>query len=290
LWQEELYLKASQNKLKNGISHPLFDLIAIDCDGTLLDSNGDLSIHAPEAIKKAQELGIKIALVTGRSQSTLEFIFKRLDIKGPFIGSGGAFIGDLATGEVIQQRTLPKSEVETLIRLCREFDLILFLDHSSFMLCEKENEKTRQHKKDHGYTWKIVPDLLQELSDLPEKGLVVGDPQKLAELFNYYQDNAHEVSITFTSPTSMDILPKGVSKGNALMKLAEHLRIKPERIVVIGDYLNDLEMFKVAGTSIAMGNAPQEVKQAADRLAPSNDESGVAWAINELLGLAQEDG
>ena len=282
-------MKADQNNAKNQSTLPPFDLIAIDCDGTLLDSKGNLSTHVPEAIKKAQRMGIKIALVTGRSQSTLDFIFTQLNLKGPFIGSGGAYIGDLSTGEIIQQRTLPKTEAETLIRLCREFQLILFLEHSDFMICEKENEKTKQHREEYGYTWKIVPDLLQELAELPEKGLVVGDPQKLAILFNYYQNNNHEVSFTFTSPTSMDILPKGVSKGNALKKLAEHLQIKPERIVVIGDYLNDLEMFKVAGTSIAMGNAPQEVKQIADLIAPSNDEGGVAWAINQLLGLNQEN-
>jgi Cof subfamily protein (haloacid dehalogenase superfamily) len=276
--------------LKNRISIPPFDLIAIDCDGTLLDSKGNLSTGAPEAILKAQKLGIRIALITGRSQSTLAFILKNLNLRGPFIGSGGAYIGDLSTGEIIQQRTLPRTEVETLIRLCREFDLILFLDHSSFMVCEKENENMKQHKEEHGYSWKIVPDLLQELSELPEKGLVIGEPQNLTELFNYYKNNDHEVSFTFTSPTSMDILPKGVSKGNALIKLAEHLQIKPERIVVIGDYLNDLDMFKVAGTSVAMGNAPQEVKQAADMVAPSNDENGVAWAISRLLGLKQEEG
>ena len=282
-------MRASQNNVNNQITRLPFDLIAIDCDGTLLDSKNNLSTGAREAIQTAQQMGVKIALVTGRSQSTLDFIFQQLNLKGPFIGSGGAYIGDLSTGEIIQQRTLPKTEVETLIRLCREFQLILFLDHSNFMVCEKENEKTKQHKEEHGYAWKIVPDLMQELSELPEKGLVVGDPQKLAGLYNYYQNNNHEVSFTFTSPTSMDILPKGVSKGNALKKLAKYLHIKPERIVVIGDYLNDLEMFKVAGTSVAMGNAPQEVKQAADIIAPSNDKSGVAWAINRLLGLNQED-
>ena len=275
--------------MKDHNIHPSFDLIAIDCDGTLLDSKDNISLGALEAVQKAQKMGIKIALITGRSRSTLDFVFKQLNLKGPFIGSGGAYIGDLSTGEIIQQRTLPKIEVETLIRLCRKLDLILFLDHTDFMICEKENEKTRQHKDEHGYTWRIVPDLMQELSELPEKGLVVGEPQKLKEIFDYYQKNHHAVSFTFTSPTSMDILPKGVSKGNALEKLAEHLQIKPERIVVIGDYLNDLEMFKVAGISVAMGNAPQEVKQAADLIAPSNDESGVAWAINRLLGPEQEE-
>jgi Cof subfamily protein (haloacid dehalogenase superfamily) len=98
-------------------------------------------------------------------------------------------------------------------------------------------------------------------------------------------EGEHNVSITYTSPTSMDVLPKGVSKGKALIQLAEHFHIPLKRIAVIGDYLNDLEMFKVAGHSVAMGNAPDKVKQAADWVAPGNDQDGVTEAIYHLLGL-----
>lgn len=266
--------------------HPLFELIAIDVDGTLLDSEGNLSRGAPQAVKAAIAQGIRIALVTGRSRSALGFIFNDLDVNGLFIGSGGAYIGDLSSGEVIQQRTLPRKETETLIGLCREWDLILFLDHFDFMLCEKENQSTLTHKDKHGYTWKKVPDLIKELNRLPEKGLVVGEPDQLQEIYHFYQKGDHEVSITFTSPTSMDVLPKGVGKGNALKKLADHFSIPLERIAVIGDYLNDLEMFQVAGYSIAMGNAPDEVKAAANWIAPANNEDGASIAIRHLIKLA----
>lgn len=275
--------------MDNACRHPLFDLIAIDVDGTLLDSNDNLCASAPKVFQKAQEAGIRIALVTGRSQSTLEFIFRQLPVRGPFIGSGGAYIGNLATGEIIQQRTLPRLEVEAAIRLARQHDLILFLDHSDFMLCEKENEKTREHKRVNGYNWKIVPDLLEALTYEPEKGLLFGDEEQLHLVYQYYQSSPHDVSITFTGRHSMDILPKGVGKGDALTKLASHLAIPLKRIAAIGDYLNDLEMFAVAGYSIAMGNAPAEVKQAANWVAPANNEDGVSQAILHIINRTNEE-
>lgn len=265
-----------------------FDLIAMDVDGTLLDSHGFISKGAEEAIAWAQKIGVRIALVTGRSQSTLKHVFQKVDLKGPFIGSGGAFIGDLASGEVIQQRTLPREEVEALVRMCRELDVMIFLDHSDFMLCEKETKEMQRSKEIHGYMWECVPDLIQALTALPEKALVIGEQEKLIRLSKYYQANTHEVDITFTSPTSMDVLPHGVGKGVALEILASYLKIPKNRIAVIGDYLNDLEMFKVAGTAVAMGNAPLELKETADYIAPTNDEGGVAWAIRVLLNTQKE--
>ena len=269
--------------------HAQFELIAIDVDGTLLDNEGNLSQGAPQAVKAAIAQGIRIALVTGRSRSALGFVFNQLEVNGLFIGSGGAYIGDLSTGEIIQQRTLPRQEAETLIDLCRKWDLILFLDHFDFMLCEKESARTLEHKDKHGYTWNKVADLTKELARLPEKGLVVGEPEKLQKIFDYYLEGEHDVSITFTSPTSMDVLPKGVGKGNALIKLADHFTIPMDRIAVIGDYLNDLEMFRVAGYSVAMGNAPDEVKAAANWIAPANDADGASVAIRHLIQLTSEE-
>ena len=281
-------MKGSASGQESQKSIPSFDLIAMDVDGTLLDSHGFISKGAEEAIAWAQELGVRIALVTGRSQSTLKHVFKKVNLKGPFIGSGGAFIGDLASGKIIQQRTLPREEVETLVRMCRELDVVVFLDHSDFMLCEKETVEMRRSKEIHGYTWKFVPDLLRAMSALPEKCLVVGENEKLTRLHEYYENNHHQVDFTFTSPTSLDVLPHGVSKGAALEVLVEYLKISKKRVAVIGDYLNDLEMFKVAGTAVAMGNAPCEVKKAANFIAPTNDEGGVAWALHKLLDTKLE--
>jgi len=265
-----------------------YDLIAMDVDGTLLDSQGFISRGAQEAISRAQKLGIQIALVTGRSLFNLQRIVTRLKLNGPFIGSGGALICNLGSNEVILHRTLPVEEVESLVHLCRKLDVALFLDHSDYMMCENETPEMAQEKEAHEYTWDCVPDLIQAVKTLPEKGLVLGANPKLVELEQHYKTKDHQVDLTFTSPTSLDILPKGVGKGIALKILADHLQISRNRIAVMGDYLNDLDMFKVAGTSIAMGNAPDEVKAVADYIAPANDEGGVAWALHKLLVTVKE--
>ena len=262
-----------------------FDLIAIDCDGTLLDSNKNISIGAEQAIRKARARGVTIALVTGRNPPVLQRVINKLNLAGPFIGSGGSFVADLATGEVIERHTLLMEDVEALVRLCRKLKVVLFIDHNNWMMTEFVTEPLLRIKEEQGYEWQIVPDLLKAIPEPPEKGLVMGENEKLKTICDDFASRHRPVNITFTSPASMDVLPYGVSKGTALKALAAHLKIPAERIAVIGDYLNDLDMFAVAGKAVAMGNAHEQVKEAADLIAPSNDEGGVAWAINNLLNL-----
>jgi len=260
-----------------------FDLIAIDCDGTLLDSNKNISAGAEQAIHKARAMGVKIALVTGRNPPVLQRVINQLNLAGPFIGSGGAYVANLATGEVIERHTLLMEDVKALVHLCRKLKVVLFVDHNAWMFTEYETEALIKIKEEQGYEWEVVPDLLKAIPEPPEKGLVMGENEKLRMICDDFVRRKRGVNITFTSDHSMDILPEGVTKGTALRTLANHLKIPTERIAVIGDYLNDLEMFEIAGISIAMGNAHEKVKAVADLIAPSNDAGGVAWAINELL-------
>jgi Cof subfamily protein (haloacid dehalogenase superfamily) len=265
-----------------------FDLIAIDCDGTLLDSDKFISMGAQEAIAFVQSQGVKVALVTGRNQPTLRKIIDQLNLKGPFIGSGGAYIADLATGQVIEQHTLPMPDLETIIRFCRQIKVMFFTDSADFMMGEWATEEMHKAKETHGYEWRIVPDLLQAISKPPEKVLLLGEHAELVEVYDYVKKNHLNVNIVWTGYKSMDILPAGVNKGTALKTLGTFLKIPPKRIAVIGDWSNDLDMFAVAGTSVAMGNAPDDVKQAADLVAPTNDEGGVAWALRKLMDLNEE--
>ncbi len=260
-----------------------FDLIAIDCDGTLLDSHKNISSGAEQAIRKARSMGVKIALVTGRNPPVLQRVIDKLNLAGPFIGSGGAFVADLATGEIVERHTLLMEDVAALVHLCRQLKVVLFMDHNAWMMTEYVTEALIKIKEEQGYEWEVVPDLLKAIPESPEKGLVMGENEKLRIICNDFVSRNRAVNITFTSDHSMDILPEGVTKGTALRALANYMKIPTKRIAVIGDYLNDLDMFKVAGKAVAMGNAHELVKAAADLIAPSNDEGGVAWAINALL-------
>jgi len=91
------------------------------------------------------------------------------------------------------------------------------------------------------------------------------------------------VYLTYSAPTYLEITRSGINKGEALKILATYLAIPLEHILVIGDSHNDISMFDIAGIAVAMGNAPEEVKAAANLVAPSNDEDGVAWVLRELV-------
>ncbi len=141
----------------------------------------------------------------------------------------------------------------------------------------------RPHPK-HGYLRNVVPDLLERMGDEPPvKAMVLGEGANLTRIYDHVTQTGLFDSLSFSSSNSIDIVPSGVDKGSSLGALARHLEIPLPRVAVIGDWLNDLDMFRISGFAVAMGNAPDEVKAAADQVAPINDHSGAAWAIREIL-------
>jgi hypothetical protein len=258
-------------------------LIAMDVDGTLLDDDKFIAPGAAEAIQAVKARGVMVALVTGRNKPTLRWILDELDLWGPFIGSGGAYVADLSTGKIIEQHTLPMEDVHQLIVMARKHHLFMFVDHAEWMLCELEPVQYREIKRLHKYAWQVVPDLLAAIPEPPLKALVLGDHEKLEEIKKYFETNHRPVHLAFTANTSMDMVSQDVNKGHALTVLAGYLNIPLNKIAVIGDYDNDLEMFHIAGVSVAMGNAPEIVKRTATFIAPNNNEGGLAWALNKII-------
>ncbi|HEY60928.1 MAG TPA: HAD family phosphatase [Anaerolineae bacterium] len=262
---------------------PTYDLIAIDLDGTLLDSKKFFSKDALTTINKVRDKGIRIIIVTGRNKQTLKRIFQKLDYRDFFIGSGGAYIANPDSGEVLEMQTLRTEDTLRIIRLCRKFHLLLFLDHPDWMRAEKTNKRFRLYKQTHGYQWEIVNDLTATLKDPPTKAVLIGPQAHLNTIKEILDGENRLLNISPASDYSLDITYTGATKGNALKKLLSYLEIAVERTAAIGDHLNDLDMFQVVKTAVAMGNSPKEVQQAADIIAPCNDKGGVAWALNKLV-------
>ena len=260
-----------------------FDLIAIDCDGTILDSGKNVAAGAHEAVAEACANGVEVTLISGRNFGSMEFIVEEVGITAPIIGGGGAFIYDVQTREVIEEHPLPLKEIRELVHLCREEKVILVLESIHDAVQERKFPHSKRVHPKHGYQHHIVPDLLKELDDPPVKAMVIGEGQNLTKVYDRIRQLGLFDSLSYSSSNSIDIVPSGVNKGSSLTALAQHLNIPLQRVAVIGDWLNDLDMFRISGFSIAMGNAPDEVKAAADLVAPINDHDGAAWAIREIL-------
>ncbi len=260
----------------------MFDLIITDVDGTLLDSNKHLPETIIDAVRKAHQEGILITIASGRSKCSLAGILKTLNITIPHIGSCGAYLAE-ADGAILAHTHLTKDESATVVRAAyTEQDIwgIIYQNIDVMIGDPKGYTRMRQYIQENLV---CEVDLLAEHLPPATKIDVMGKPEVLMRIRRQIEQQTMALTITSEKSFCMEITASGINKGTGVMRLAELLNITPSRIAVIGDGYNDLSMFRVAGLSIAMGNAPSDIKEQASCIAPSNDHAGVAWAIEEIL-------
>ena len=260
-----------------------FDLVAIDCDGTLLNTDKTISNGAREAIDRARAAGIEIALITGRNLGGVRFIVDQLGLDGVIVGCGGAFIYDIQPSRIVESHPLPKKETIELVQLCREWDIMLVLENLEYSEYEKNVEEKEKKDRAANFNSRKVADLIQVIAEDTIKAVIVGETAAVQAAIAEVNRRKLPFQIAMSSPNSADILAEGVNKGSGLKSLAQIKHLPMERIAVIGDWLNDMDMFTASHFSVAMGNAPEELKALADLIAPTNDEGGVAWALQEII-------
>jgi Cof subfamily protein (haloacid dehalogenase superfamily) len=260
-----------------------YDLVAADVDGTLLDSRGQLAPGTVEAFAEAREKGVRLTLVTGRAKVSILHILEALRIDQPYVAGQGAYVADPLSGEVIYQQAMSWQDTRAIVQMARALDVSVFYENPDRIYGEmKPRHASLVHGDEQG-ALVLVDDLLHGVPGPPPKIALLGEPELLALLEERIRKHNSSLHAAYPWPTALDVSRPGVTKGVALRRLADHLGIPLSRVVAIGDQNNDLTMFEVAGLSVAMGNAPPAVKAAADVVAPSNDEGGVAWALRELV-------
>lgn len=270
----------------------IYDLVAIDVDGTLVNSHSKISDEIPPLLREAQARGIGVTLVSGRPKLTLKPILAELGLTLPYISSGGAYIIDPAKGTIIDQHTLGHEIVAVIVGLARTAQVAIITQEPERLYFEGDPailEMVASASKidltqldNKPVEIRRVADILQVCSE-PNKITLCGDPTILADIEAQVRERRLPVYPTYSAPTYLEMTSAGINKGSALKQLAAYLHIPVERILVIGDSLNDTSMFEIAGMAVAMGNAPEEVKAAAKLIAPSNDENGVVWVLRELV-------
>jgi Cof subfamily protein (haloacid dehalogenase superfamily) len=257
-------------------------LIAIDVDGTMLTSEHKLAPGAREAIKAVREQGMMAVLMTGRSTFAIRPYFESLDLSPYYIGAGGAFIAHI-DGEVISVRPIRFEDAAEITRRTRAGKMGICFHELEGLLCEMDEATLKIVQGIVGSSVVRVEDVLKTTQADPVKITIFGERPQLERLNRELMTLDLPVSTTFSGPTFLEVTRRGVSKGRALAHLAELLEIPLDQVVAIGDQENDLSAFGVAGFSVAMGNAPQAVKEAADYVAPSNDEGGLASVLRALV-------
>ena len=260
-----------------------YDLVAIDVDGTLLNSKSELSDGAEAAVKAVRNRGIGVTLVSGRGKLPLTPLLHRLGIELPYIGSGGAYIADPLSGHVIEHNPLTREDVAMVVELGRAAQMGIFFEEVDRLTGEASPEVMRFIRAIAGVDVAVATDILRETRAAPTKMFLTGDHNRLVKVETQIRQSNRPLNLVFSEPIYLEVTRSGINKGAAVRRLAEYLNLPLQRIAVIGDGGNDISMFRIAGLSVAMGNAGPDVKAAANFVAPTNDEGGVAWALRELI-------
>lgn len=270
-------------------------LIAIDIDGTLLDSQKQLSSKNKEAIQAARNQGVKIVLCTGRPLRSMAYLIQELNLNGEedlAVTYNGALIQYTQSGHALTENHLDQGDALSIYNLLSEMNLPTnFISYDyiyepaypegrpSIYQIEKKIER-----RPEDLIFKAV-----RAENLPKdfKPIKVVSSRPAAELDEMIskipQSFYDQFTIFKSQPTILEFMPKGINKGFGMMTIGKHLGLNSDEMMGIGDQENDLSLITEAGIGVAMDNAIPSVKQAANYVTKSNDEDGVAHAINHFI-------
>lgn len=265
-----------------------YKLLVLDIDGTLTNSKKEITDFTKKTLHKLQESGVKIALASGRPSYGVVPVAKELELDkyGGFILSfNGGRIEDCASGKVIYERIMPAEMINRLYELSK-------LNRVSILTYKDENIITEN--PDDPYIIKEAVlnrmkikkvDSFVGYIDFPvTKCLMVEDGDYLAQVEkNIKAQLGDSLSIYRSEPFFLEIMPQNIDKALSLEKLLYYMGITKDEMVACGDGFNDLTMIKFAGLGVAMKNGQDVVKQAADYIAPANDDDGVAYVVNNFM-------
>ncbi len=262
---------------------PVYSLIAFDLDGTLLSPEHALSARARAALTSLIARRYHVVIATGRPFELVRQFCPGVPFTAPQITYNGAVVYDPVEDRTLSQSFVPPHHVTRVIDFLLGAGIPVVVCASD---CVYLDERITNPED-----W-ILPAAgrvryLTDIRDVPAEGLIkivgVGEEAAIARIRPAALATfAQALYVTQTAHTLLEFLNPDVSKGAALCRIAELLGITRDEILVFGDSHNDLTMFRVAGLSVAMGNASEEVKDAADRLTLTNEDDGVPVVLEEL--------
>lgn len=267
-------------------------------DGTLLNSKHEVSERNKEALKKAKELGVNIAIATGRLFCSARYYSDIIGVNTAVIASNGAYIKTNYEDTALLENPMPKDVAIKIYNIVKKYGLSVNFNSWDTLIREYPVPKT------HAYYVmnKILPEekqvkfiinsdnfvnALEAFEGNILKGIVIEEKENKdhlwaakKELKSIFGDKLHIVS---SGNDNFEVMIGSSSKGNAVAHLAKSLNLSPEEVMCIGDSENDLSMINFAGIGVAMGNGLDLLKNAADYITDTNNNDGVAKAIENFV-------
>ncbi|TWI58955.1 Cof-type HAD-IIB family hydrolase [Halalkalibacter nanhaiisediminis] len=281
-------------------------LIAIDMDGTLLSDARQVTLENAKAVKEAQEQGITVVVATGRDEREARKPLREAGLTLPVISVNGAETRD-ENGGVLANFPLEKQEVFNIINILREHDVYLelytnhgaYTDHYELGIqvvidvlissgSKDDIETMRAIARERFDTGAVVltksyEELIEQENTVLMKVLAFSQNDVNREAAKQALINLGGLAISASASDNIEITSIEAQKGKAVAAFAKTKNIPMDEVMVIGDSFNDISMFEVAAIKVAMGNANPEIKELASFVTKTNEEDGVAFAIQQLL-------
>lgn len=250
-------------------------LVALDIDGTLLNDRHELTEETKKAVRKVYQNGVIVALASGRGPSSVLPIMEEIGIEGPIITHNGAVIVESVDRKVWHEVGFGVEELSPVFDYCRKSDLH-FDANSVYDVYVEHLDSTREQLYQ---TYFLRPIQLENITMLDKtvlKCTLMGRADQLDKAMEDLNAFSADYHVVRSGMEFIDIMHRDAVKGKALRTLCTKLDIPMKDVLAVGNYFNDLQMIRWAGTGVAVANAPEGVRDAADEVIPSNNDNGVA--------------
>ena len=269
-----------------------YKFVAIDMDGTLLNSHNQVSLRTRNAISRAKEKGVHIVLATGRILKSARIFAEDLQLENPILACNGAIILD-ETRNVIYNRPLEIDLAKKIMELGREHNVYYHFYNEEYLYSNHYIKEIADYYSNNSQ--RIDVRVFEDENEiLRDKDLNIfkflfidNDMERLNNLRRDFS-TIDGLNITKSWSNNIEVMDFRASKGIGLEYLCNEMNISPDQVIAIGDSENDLPMLKYAGFGVAMGNGDERVKLEANYITETNDEDGVAKVIEKFI-LGDED-
>lgn len=273
-------------------------VIAMDVDGTLINGDRKISDETKKALRKAQDTGVKLILASGRPTTGLMDLAKELNMDkhhGLLVAYNGSRVLDVQTQEILFDETMTIEEGKAVLEHLKQFDVTPMIIKDNYL---HVNDVYRCFLQVKGEPFNIIqyesrggkfhlceqPDLAAFVDFPLNKILIAGEADYLAAQHqNISAPFKDTLSCMFTAPFYFEVTAKGIDKAKALDTVLGAMGYSADEMIAFGDGQNDASMVRYAGIGVAMGNAVEELKQAADEITLSNEEDGIAHSLYQHM-------
>ena len=266
-----------------------YKLLVLDVDGTLLNDEREISKRTLAALLKVQQMGVRIVLASGRPTYGLMPLAKTLELGnyGGFVLSyNGCQIIKAQNGEILFERRINPEMLPYLEKKARKNGFAIFTYHDDTLITDSpDNEYIKNEALLNNLKIIREDEFSTAIDFAPCKCMLVSDKEKaLIGLEQHWEKRLAGTLGAFRSePYFLEVVPCGVNKANTLGALLEHLGVTREEVIAVGDGVCDVTMLQLAGMGVAMGHSQDSVKVCADYVTASNEEDGVALAVEKLI-------